>query len=77
MRVAESGQRPLQVFHHHSVTYLKDVLRQAKVYLRPMQKDLALEPCDTTAKVEVLCRVTPISAALCEIVLFSAGLSMC
>lgn len=50
MRVAESGQRTLTVIPSpsdgYSVTYLREVLRQAKVYIRPMQKDLTLEPCD-------------------------------
>ena len=53
MRVA--GQRLLQVIPSpsdgYSVTYLKEVLRQAKVYIRPMQKDLSLIPCDAPTDV--------------------------
>lgn len=52
MRVAEYGQRSLQVIpspsEGYSVAYLKEVLRQAKVYIRPLQKDLTLEPCNVT-----------------------------
>lgn len=55
MRVAESGQRTLMVIPSpsdgYSVTYLREVLRQAKVYIRPMQKDLTLKPCDVSATV--------------------------
>ena len=48
LRVAESGLRTLHVIPQpsdgYSVTFLKDVLRQAKVYIRPMQRDLTLDP---------------------------------
>ena len=48
MRVGESGQRALHVIpplpDGYSVTYLKEVVRQAKVYIRPLQKDLTLDP---------------------------------
>ena len=60
LRVSDSGQRSLQVIPSpsdgYSVSYLKEVLRQAKVYIRPMQKDLSLdsEPCDVTENVSVL-----------------------
>lgn len=55
MRVSESGQRILQVIPSpsdgYSVAYLKEVLRQAKVYIRSVQKDLSLVPCDITGNV--------------------------
>ena len=60
LRVSDSGQRSLQVIPSpsdgYSVSYLKEVLRQAKVYIHPMQKDLSLdsEPCDVTENVSVL-----------------------
>ena len=57
MRVSESGQRWLQVIPSpsdgYSVTYLKEVLRQAKVYIRPVQKGLSLAPCDVPANVSI------------------------
>lgn len=57
MRVAESGQRLLQVIPSpsdgYSVMYLKEVLRQAKVYIRPVQQDLSLIPCAVPTNVQV------------------------
>ena len=48
LRVVESGLRTLYVIpppsDGYSVTFLKGVLRQAKVYIRPMQRDLTLDP---------------------------------
>lgn len=32
----------------YSVGYLKDVLQQAKVYIRPLQKDLSMDPIPST-----------------------------
>ena len=56
LRLSESGQRSLQVIPSpsdgYSVTYLKEVLRQAKVYIRPVQRDLSLEPCDVVENVK-------------------------
>ena len=50
LRVAESGQRNLCVIPSqsdgYSVSYLLEVLRQAKVYIRPVQNDLSLDSCD-------------------------------
>ena len=57
MRVAESDQRLLQLIPSpsdgYSAMYLKEVLRQAKVYIRPVQKDLSLISYDIPTNVQV------------------------
>ena len=59
LHVAESGQRNLCVIPSpsdgYSVSYLREVLRQAKVYIRPVQNDLSLDPCDDDAADSVRC----------------------
>ena len=62
LRVAESGQRNLCVIPSpsdgYSVSCLREVLRQAKVYIRPVQNDLSLDPCDDAAdSVRCVCSV--------------------
>ena len=62
LRVAESGQRNLCVIPSlsggYSVSYLREVLHQAKVYIRPVQNDLSLDPCDDAAdSVRCVCSV--------------------
>ena len=62
LRVAESGQRNLCVIPSpsdgYSVSYLREVLGQAKVYIRPVQNDLSLDPCDNAADlVRCICSV--------------------
>ena len=62
LRVAESGQRNLCVIPSpsdgYSVSYLREVLRQAKVYIRPVQNDLSLDPRDNAADpVRCVCSV--------------------
>ena len=73
MRISESGQRVLQVIPSrsdgYSVTCLKQVLHQAKVYIRPVQKSLSLVPCDVTANVSIMY----ISDLLRVIYVFGAG----
>ena len=50
LRVGDNGGQRTQLrlipppSEGYTVSYLKEVLRQAKVYVRPMQKDLPLEP---------------------------------
>ena len=62
LRVAKSGQRNLCVipspYDGYSVSYLREVLRRAKAYIRPVQNDLSLDPSDNAAdSVRCVCSV--------------------
>ena len=54
LRVPEGGGKLLEVIASpssgYSVTYLRAVVHQAKIFIRPLQRDLSLDPMD----VEVL-----------------------
>ena len=54
MRVPEGGSKQLEVIAApetgYTVSYLKAVIHHAKIYIRPLQRDLCLEPVKETVR---------------------------
>ena len=58
LRVSEGGGKTLQVLampeNGYSVPYLRAVVHHAKIYIRPLQKELSTEPEHTSSDVSYL-----------------------
>lgn len=86
LRIGESGQRVLHVIpplpEGYTVSYLKEVVRNAKIYVRPLQKDLSLNPepqfvAKSVGLTLMRCKSIEILTFLyCRIVLLKSALSV-